>query len=391
MNVYTHVLVIIVLLSFFEVRIINNENKVLLNISRAVLPCAFLCCMAGVRSLNVGKDTYPYSRFFLGMTWEKVHVFDHNYYWAYNLWDYVLRYFTDNVFIFNICCAIFIYIALYNFIQNYSCDARVSLFLFISMGVFFTSMNQVRQTMATALLLFGFKYAVEKNIFKSMLICFLAIFVHNVAVVMIPVYALLCLIPRVSTKTVMLFSQFSLAIILLYNRLISLFVSIFPKYKSYLKYARLFVEKRSIYRYGDFLLALFVQIVFVWGIYRSRAKEVAISEKNHIEGNAEGNKTIKGNDKEFGNILACMNALYLCMTYLILNGDIFNRLKSTFVYWVLLTIPYIIKKFFNDNRLLKIIVCLASIAYMWRLGVHDGDGIIPYSVFFDWKRITFFS
>ena len=364
---YLQVLGLVVILSFFEMRITNNEKKVLLFISRGFLPCVLLCCLAGLRSLNVGKDTYTYSEFFLKMTYEKVHLFNPNYSWIYNLWDFVIRQFTDKVYIFNICCAIVIYFALYNFIHKYSCDERVSIILFISLGIFFNSMNQTRQALSTAMLILGFKFAVEKNIIKAMALCMVATFIHNVAVVMIPIYAFVCLMPRIGPRVVVFFSGASLTIALLYNKLIGLFVSIFPKYRHYLRYTKLFIERRSIYRYADFLLAVTIQAVLLYGLYMTRKKEL------------ENKKETEKDD--FGNILACMNAVYLCMTYLILNSDIFNRLKSLFIYWMILVIPYIIKKYFSDNWVIKLLVCLVSIAYMWRLGVHDGDGVVPYSFF----------
>ena len=134
---------------------------------------------------------------------------------------------------------------------------------------------------------------------------------------------------------------------------------------------------RSIYRYADFFMSLMLQVLFVCGIYLTRKKALENKTANRDEEDTDN----------FGNILACMNSVNLCMTYLILNGDIFNRLKSLFFYWVLLVIPYLIRKYFNDNVALKILVCTISIVYMWRLGVHDGDGVIPYQFFFKWEEI----
>ncbi len=384
MNFYLQLLGIVVILSFLEFKIINNEKQVLLFVKRGFFPCVLLCCVAGVRALKVGKDNYSYSRYFLKMTFERVHFFNPNFHWIYNLWDLIIRQFTDNVFVFNFCCAIVIYVALYFFVTRYSCDERVSLVLFITLGIFFNSMNQTRQALATAVLLFGFKYAVEKKLIKAMILCLIAAFIHNVAVVMIPIYAFICLAQRIGPRTVAFFSGASIVIALGYNRLIGIFVSIFPKYRYYLKYSKLFVERRSIYRYADFFMALILQIVLVYGLYKLKLRE--INEVRNGEGGENNTNTAYD---DFGNILACMNAVYLCMTYLILNGDIFNRLKSLFVYWVLLTIPFIIKKYFSDNWVIKVFVCVVSIAYMWRLGVHDGDGVIPYKVFFDWEDVLF--
>ncbi len=384
MHFYLYLLGIIVILDFIGFKITDNDNKVLVYVKKGFFSYVFLCCIAGLRSLEVGKDTYSYSRYFLKMTSEKVHFFDSDYHWVYNLWDLVIRQFTDNVYIFNICCSIVIYVALYFFITSYSCDIQVSIFLFITLGIFFNSMNQTRQALASAVLLFGFRYTVEKKFIKAMLLCFVATFIHNVAVVMFPIYAFICLVPRISHKIVVIFSGASIVIAFAYDRLIGIFVNIFPKYRYYLKYTKLFAEKRSIYRYADFFMALILQILLVYGLYKLKFCEVKEMKNSEVE---EKNASIA--KENFGNILACMNAVYLCMTYLILEGDIFNRLKSLFVYWVLLIIPFIIKKFFNNNWVLKALVCVVSIAYMWRLGVHDGDGVIPYKFFFDWEDVLF--
>ena len=382
MTFYLQLLAIVVVLSFIEFKIINNEKQILLSVRRGFFPCVLLCFVAGTRSLTVGKDTLNYSRYFLKMSFDKVHLFNPNHYWVYNLWDLIIRKITDNVYVFNFCCAIVLYVSLFFFITKYSCDERVSLVLFITLGIFFNSMNQNRQALATAILLFGFRSAVEKKLVKTMLLCLVAVFVHNVAVVMIPIYAFICLVPRIGPRIIAFFSGASIGIVLLYNRFIGLFVSIFPKYKYYLKYSKLFAEKRSIYRYADFFMALLIQLVLIYGLFIAKKRE------GNTKRRTDQDKKSEGGD-EFGNILACMNAVYLCMTYLILNGDIFNRLKSLFVYWVLLTIPYILKKYFNDNSAIKILVCVVSIAYMWRLGVHDGDGVVPYTFCFNWEELLF--
>lgn len=52
------------------------------------------------------------------------------------------------------------------------------------------------------------------------------------------------------------------------------------------------------------------------------------------------------------------------------------------------TIPkQLIKKYFDDNKAIKALVCVVTIAYMWRLGVHDGDGVVPYKFYKDIQEI----
>ncbi|ADL33457.1 polysaccharide biosynthesis protein [Butyrivibrio proteoclasticus B316] len=374
MESYLVILIVVILLSMVRFTMVNNKREKLAEVNSCLLPCAFLCVIAGFRALDVGKDNYSYTRYFLGMTINKVYFFDFKKYWIYNLWVYLIRQVTDNVYVFNFLCALVLYISLYFFLHRYSSDERVSLILYINLGLFFTSMNQTRQALSLAVLLWAFHFVVQKKIVQVVILCLIATFVHNVAIVMLPVFLLFCLIPKITRSVATFFSIFSVGIVLLYNRLISLFVFIFPQYKYYLKYSKLFVERKSIFRYADFFLALTIQAFLLYGMHITR-KKASVSTKR-ID-----------SDDIFGNILVCMNAIYLCMTYLILNGDIFNRLKSLFAYWVLLVIPYIIKKYFDDNKAIKALVCVVTIAYMWRLGVHDGDGVVPYKFYKDIQEI----
>ena len=142
-----------------------------------------------------------------------------------------------------------------------------------------------------------------------------------------------------------------------YEKFVSAFVYLFPRYKVYLRVAKLFQQKRSIYRYGDVLLALVLQIALIYVVVKSD------KEKHH---------------DNLACVLACMNAINLCMAYLVTNAEIFVRVKGIFGYWMIISIPYIITKYFSDNKLLKGVVALVSLLYLFRLGVKDGDGVIPY-------------
>ena len=179
---------------------------------------------------------------------------------------------------------------------------------------------------------------------------------------MIPIYLFLAISPRISRRTVWLFSISFSIIALVYDKFISVFVMIFPRYRTYLKVTKLFVEKRSIYRYGDVLLAVILQIALLYVIV-----------KNDKEDRYD----------EMACVLGCMNSIYVCMAYLVTNAEIFVRVKGIFGYWMVLSIPYIVVKYMGNNKFLKTFIAILSIAYLWRLGVKDGDGVIPYSFFWN--------
>ena len=184
--------IITAILGKFGIKLSDGKNKNVLILSNGLLPCIFLFVIAGIRSLSVGSDNIAYAYYFLRMTIEKIHLFSRGEYWVYNLWVYIIRSITDNMIIFNIVCAAVVYFSLYIFIHSFSEDERLSVLLFFSLGYFFTAMNQTRQAMAIAILLLGFCFLMRKKAIEALLLCFIASFVHNVAIVMIPVYIFFC-------------------------------------------------------------------------------------------------------------------------------------------------------------------------------------------------------
>ena len=357
---YFTIWIITAIAGVFGIKIYNGSGKKLISISRGFFPCIVLCFFAGARALSVGKDNKAYSIIFLKMTYDKVKLFQRGSIGIYNLWSFVIRHFTDNVYIFNFCCAVFIYLSLYFFIHEYSEDELLSVMLFFGLGMFYNSMNQTRQAMAFSLLLWAFFFVTKKSIPGVIVCCGLSVLVHNIAIVMLPFFVVLTVIPRVTEVMVWIMSGVAIGIAFLYKYLVLVFVYIFPRYSKYLKISNLLADRRSIYRYGDLAIALLVQLFLLYGI--------RVLRKNN-------------ESTEKACLLACMNALNICMAYLVLNGGVFIRLKGLCNYWMVISIPYIVSTCFRGNRYIKLCVYILSVGYLLRLGVKDGDGVIPYYFF----------
>ena len=76
---------------------------------------------------------------------------------------------------------------------NYSVDYSLSIYLFLTMGIYVSTMNGIRQYIATGILLMGAKYlfSPKKNGFLKLLVLILiASLIHDSAFIMIPIYFL---------------------------------------------------------------------------------------------------------------------------------------------------------------------------------------------------------
>ncbi|WP_226038102.1 EpsG family protein [Aquibacillus saliphilus] len=75
-------------------------------------------------------------------------------------------------------------------LYNYSRMIDLSLYVYITGGLFLVSMNGIRQVLAAAILFIGTKYLIEGNFFKYSLIVVLASFIHQSALILLPIYFL---------------------------------------------------------------------------------------------------------------------------------------------------------------------------------------------------------
>lgn len=367
MGFYIILFFIVGLLCFISVSVFD-EGRGVITIERKInakTGCFLLCMVAGLRSIRTGTDTRNYANFFLNTdisVFKNINIGEN---WVYNIWCYLVQRVSKNEYFFNFCCAVLIFSIVCYFINEYSENAALSLLLFMSFGCYFNTMNQTRQQMAAALLLLGFDFVMKKRLVGTILCCIAAVFIHNVAVFMIPVYAFLILVPKVTLKTVVISTGVCIGAGIMFWPLVVQFTKIFPYYQRYLVSSQITVGLSSVARMMDVVLYIVVQVALIYGLVRNRVEMLEYDEGAYY----------------FGCLLGVMNALAIMAAFLTLSSAFMTRIKGILTYWTILSIPYVIKKFLGDNKLIYIIVALLSIIYMSRLGMKDGDGVIPYMFF----------
>lgn len=76
------------------------------------------------------------------------------------------------------------------FIYKYCKDAWFAVWLFVTLSFFYTTMNFIRQTMATSIILLSYRFLRDKKPIPYFLLVLLAASFHKTALIMIPVYFL---------------------------------------------------------------------------------------------------------------------------------------------------------------------------------------------------------
>lgn len=157
-------------------------------------------------------------------------------------------------------CAIITNISFVKFLYTHSKDFRLTMFLYISAGYYFTSMNIMRQYIAISILLFGFKYLENKQLKNFIIFIFVAFLFHKSAFIALIIYFIVH--SRIIRQHKFI-SLFIVGILMInFNSLINILEN-----TAYENYANTFLN--SGYGVG-FIRVLFWSIIFLFMIFKSK-------------------------------------------------------------------------------------------------------------------------
>lgn len=252
------------LILFFVLFWITLEQKAI-NRKSFWLPLVTLVLFFSVRSNQVGTDTQVYTYNFDNSLDVKYFDFNENVELGYQLLEYSILQFTDNYFwLFFISGLVVVYLYL-KVIRKYSVNYLLSVFLFITLGVYTFFFNGLRQGIAMAIFTFALPYLLERKIILYILVCFFASLFHITALFMIPFYFLVNLRIKPIYKILITF----LGSLLLSRLLVTYIASTNDRYESYTE-----VSESS----GGILILLFYFLIFLFiyfiaNIYKVRDEQ----------------------------------------------------------------------------------------------------------------------
>jgi len=149
---------------------------------------ASLVATAGLRS-NIG-DTFNYKNIYVenDFTWE--YIFSQKDY-GFGILQMVLKnYITDDPQIMIFTAALITNVLIVIVFYNYSRFIELSLYVYITGGLFLVSMNGIRQVLAASIAFIAIRFLINGNFIKYSLIILFASTFHQSALVLIPIYFL---------------------------------------------------------------------------------------------------------------------------------------------------------------------------------------------------------
>lgn len=208
-------------------RKLNNRK---LWISILIIP---LFLLTAFRGLDVGNDTYNYYLSFNSLSNENLFSpINSRLEIGYVLLIRLFGMLDINYFIFQVCISIFVYISIAVFIYKYSSNKSLSIFIFITMRMMFGSMNITRQYIAIAIILYSFKYLINRNLIKFSIIVLIASLFHETAIIFLIIYPISYI--KLTNRRIILILTMFLIINITFARYISLLTNFLGVYDNYL-------------------------------------------------------------------------------------------------------------------------------------------------------------
>ncbi len=96
--------------------------------------------------------------------------------------------FTDDVVVMYLILGIIVFLTLMLYIYKHSSEPWISVYLFVTFGFMFGTMNLLRQYFAAIVFLFAIKHIKERNLLPFLLITLLSASIHKSALIILPIY-----------------------------------------------------------------------------------------------------------------------------------------------------------------------------------------------------------
>lgn len=357
MTVYILLTILIVVLLYFS-RL--NENKTVKELFFSI-SILMLTLVAGFR-WNVGTDFLMYNDLFY--TFRNHIVFSNKLEPMFMLFCYIPGKFFSTSFMTFTLIAFFIY-----YLVGVTCKKNckyydISLLLFLCLGMYFSSLNIVRQWMSIAVLLKLYSILDEKFGIKHVLLVTLSFMCHYTSIFSIPIIVICKKITKEKTRIILLVVFIALKFSI--NNLTSIILNLISNITFFEKYFKYFSKPN--YMNASFLWPVILLIIYISYLFLLRNKMTFIDK-------CENRK-----------INVWLNILVFAFGFQLLgmNIDLMERMSHYFYPIIILLIPKICEHVKNkNNRKIVFAAILIFSVIMMILNLRNNGGhFLPYQTIF---------
>lgn len=289
--------------------------------------------VSGLRN-NIGDTPfYIHTYNITNFTWELVKAQDDI---GFAVLQMILKRYSNDPQILIFTTALITNVLIIIGLYKYSRLFELSIYVYITGGLFLVTMNGIRQCLATAIIFTGTKYLIEGNWFKYIVLVIFASLFHQSALILIPIYFLVRY--KAWSKATLILLIFSVLIVLGFNQFSSVLFSAI-KDSQYGVYSNFNEGGANILRVIIFAIPL---VIAFFG--REKLREI-YPESDII-----------------------INMAIIGLTFMIISTAnwIFARFNIYFELYQIILISWIVKVFREkDQKLIYFVIILCYLAYYY--------------------------
>lgn len=270
---------------------------------------------------------------------------------------FVLLFTRDYAGLFIVTALLFCFF-IYKAIYSQSINPAFSIFLLVTSGFYFYSMNAVRQCIAVAIFFYAVPYIENKKFIKYLFWILLASTIHLVALIFIPVYFIGNL--KLSLLKTVIFLGISAAVLPLVQKFIYYIIS-FTKYSSYINSVYDTTERGYVMPLINFTI-----ILFAYYYLHVREKDDGFDERKY---------------RLLLNLQIVAAFLSLCLGVFPLA----SRLFLSFFYVQIFLVPLIVAQ--EKKRRVRVVIefiilALYIVYFIYTVGAQNANSVLPYQTIF---------
>lgn len=344
-----------------------DTSKLVILFSASVL-LLFMSC----RSTNVGADTAQYTYGFKQISNTSLkELFDIrviglgggyelNFEYGYRLFNKLVSFFSTSGQTITIANSILILSLLFSLIKNESDDVFLSVWLYITLGIFQTQMNMARNAIAILFCYHGLKYIEEKKLSKYLFFVVLGTLFHTSSILFIPFY---WIVPKVELTKKNLWTIIASSIVLGLG-----FSIVRPYFVRYLPLGlgEYFVKNTAKFESLVVGALHILLMLYVWVLISKTKRDDAVKEE------------------KVGIWMFIANVIFFSIGFDVAAAA---RMAALFGPYLIILIPNMIKRGTkSENKrmlIVAVLIILTGIQYILRLNINNIGSTMPYEFFWN--------
>ncbi len=350
----------------------NNDNTTIKNKFKItnvvlILIIVMMILIFACRAISVGADTATYQLHYKTRQRGKFEINKYSFEIGFEILLYICKLIGLNFNGFLFIASLIMFVPLYFFYRKYSINPVLSLFLYITMGIFSMSFNGTRQFIAFTIFLISIKFILNKNFIGYILCIALAYLFHSSALVLLPIYVLRYIKINIVTALILV----SLSLFCFFNlENIVKFVSNFTAIDYFERYFIVLDLSKPLDWFNVVYCSIMASIFIVLVVCKKKILQ------NYIDKEKEYNL--------FLLIFLMFVIIRICATF----SNIFsliNRLNMYFYFPITILLPYLLtvlnKRWLKHCALLTYLIC-GIVYFSLSAIVRYSNEIYPYELIF---------